>query len=424
MSSVATQLGFCVAISNKDQWLQTSHHAAKWDDWDGGQAGGVPSWLQPEHLPLPIHCGECQKQMNFLCQLYAPIDPENIGNYNETAFHRSLYVFACPNYHENTGVRVLRTQLPKRNSYWPEQPIFDWTLHTPDKYHKNGVCAVCGFVATGRCPLQKKSFCGKDHQKLYRKHGNEELPPWKSLLPGVLRTTEIVVEEEPEPEQIIELSNRPRKNPLFETSNDEDDSDAELEQEDLNAMVTGLKTESKTVVDPLYEVFLNRITERPDCKNQVLRYCRWPTNDSDVDDKSNPLWIRTDHQPTSIPRCSDCGSERKFEFQLMPQLLHYLVNDVKKAPASTEKDAIRNALEQADSIVEQAPPEQIPPSFVDAKQAAVERVRKQIMENSELDWGVIAVYTCSQSCAISNIDQDLGAYKEEFAWRQPSIDSS
>ena len=40
-----------------------------------------------------------------------------------------------------------------------------------------------------------------------------------------------------------------------------------------------------------------------------------------------------------------------------------------------------------------------------------------------IDWGTIAVYTCSKSCGDgqTQLSNTLGAYREEFAWRQPPL---
>lgn len=45
-----------------------------------------------------------------------------------------------------------------------------------------------------------------------------------------------------------------------------------------------------------------------------------------------------------------------------------------------------------------------------------------------LDWGVVAVYTCTASCggcggSPAEGGRDDAAYREEFAWRQPPLDS-
>ncbi|KAJ0758400.1 putative programmed cell death protein [Helianthus annuus] len=70
---------------------------------------------------------------------------------------------------------------------------------------------------------------------------------------------------------------------------------------------------------------------------------------------------------TDIPKCSSCGSDRAFEFQILPQLLYYF--DVKN-------------------------------------------------ESNSLDWATIAVYTCEASC-----DGSL-AYEEEFCWVQLTSQSN
>ena len=55
-----------------------------------------------------------------------------------------------------------------------------------------------------------------------------------------------------------------------------------------------------------------------------------------------------------------------------------------------------------------------------------EKIQKTLLETKEdMDWGVIAVYTCTSSCGGGVggddilLDSELGAYREEYAWKQP-----
>jgi pre-rRNA-processing protein TSR4 len=140
-----------------------------------------------------------------------------------------------------------------------------------------------------------------------------------------------------------------------------------------------------------------------------------------------PLWIRSDHQPDTVPCCECCGAERKFEFQIMPQMIHYLMQDHAKRLSNKEKtDQVKEAIAKATSIMEQAPAEQVPPAFAEAQEKAVSAMRSKIMQDGddELSWGVIAVYTCTASCGGMEVEEgtELGAYREEYAWKQPSLD--
>ena len=72
----------------------------------------------------------------------------------------------------------------------------------------------------------------------------------------------------------------------------------------------------------------------------------------------------------SVPPCGRCGGARQFEFQVQPQLLHYLTKGVNEDSAAWQ-----------------------------------------------LDWGVVAVYTCAAGCALDA--QAEQPYAEEFVWRQP-----
>ena len=67
----------------------------------------------------------------------------------------------------------------------------------------------------------------------------------------------------------------------------------------------------------------------------------------------------SDDIPKEIPACKECGGEREFELQVMPQLLN-----------------------------------------------------KRLGLDASVDWGVLAVYTCKRSC-----DFGIG-YAREFLFRQ------
>ncbi len=429
------QLGFSVPFEDTDHRNFAGHTMPNWRDWDGGQIGGRPSWLQPRDLPKdPLLCRNCQEPMSFICQLYAPAD-----EVHEDAFHRSLYVFGCPNIQcaQSTegSIRILRAQLPKENQFYPEEEDETWAMHLPEAWDIK-LCEVCGQRGHGKCPIQGVDFCGKHHQKEYKKYIFDKKQQLSksidfSFLPSVYADSELVVEDEPNQSLLQTEMDKKADKALFGKSSgddDEDDEDRDLEQEDLNKMVgAGAATVSK---DATTMAFFERVNDIPNVQEQCLRYLRWP-DESVSSDEGVPLWIRQDCQPASIPECHYCGAERKFEFQLMPQMLHYLLKDHELHRAQNEikqrlkTEDMKNAIQKASSIIEQAPKEHIPPSFADAKEKAVEAVRTQLMEgNNELSWGVVAIYTCTASCGGSQVEEglELGAYREEFAWKQASLD--
>lgn len=88
--------------------------------------------------------------------------------------------------------------------------------------------------------------------------------------------------------------------------------------------------------------------------NQVLRYHKGET----------PLWITSKNKLDikDVPNCEKCNSPRQFEFQIMPQLLNSL-NDEK------------------------------------------------------LDWGIIAIYTCVNSCSTDS------SYLREFVYKQDLVET-
>lgn len=80
---------------------------------------------------------------------------------------------------------------------------------------------------------------------------------------------------------------------------------------------------------------------------QILRYTRWPSwkskhsnsNSEEIDhnnSSSSPsvpppiLWMSKKAKRLSVPPpvCPKCGSERDFEFQIVPQILHFLKSDL------------------------------------------------------------------------------------------------
>lgn len=73
----------------------------------------------------------------------------------------------------------------------------------------------------------------------------------------------------------------------------------------------------------------------------------------------DPLFIAKEPLPSNIPNCEYCGGPRQFEFQIMPQMLSEL-------------------------------------------------------KEHDLDWGVLLVYTCKESC----IGDSINSYKKEYVFKQ------
>ncbi|KAF9926898.1 Programmed cell death protein 2 [Linnemannia zychae] len=76
---------------------------------------------------------------------------------------------------------------------------------------------------------------------------------------------------------------------------------------------------TKTDIDSAFLTFQKRIALYPD---QVLRYARMEYELTNPE----PLYVSDIGipKPEDIPPCPDCGQERTFEFQILPQLLNYL----------------------------------------------------------------------------------------------------
>ena len=122
--------------------------------------------------------------------------------------------------------------------------------------------------------------------------------------------------------------------------------------------------------DACFREFQRRTRHEPD---QVLRFV-------DVEERRQqprgvqPLWVCESGQlgEAPPPPCDLCGEPRVLEFQVLPQLLHFL--EVERQPGL-----------------------------------------------ADVDWGTIVVYTCRASCSLQRQDEGEGGRKlwaEEFAFVQ------
>ncbi|KAM9558852.1 programmed cell death protein 2 [Salvelinus alpinus] len=343
MAQTGVALGF---LEEAEHWqLQSYQFPSK--------VGGKPAWLSQLDIPgLPeLACGKCQLPTAFLMQVYAPITGQ------DRSFHRTLFVFCCKTpdcYSRNDSrcLKVFRSQLPRRNDFYPYDPPSDedpnWTERDPC-VHGSGVklCKLCG------CPGQKVcskchavSYCSKEHQTIDWKHCHKkecckQVPSSAVPSPFLFPELELVTEpEEHQKEESSQLVGDAQNN--VECSSLVDDlAEAELENMAMHETEDG----------KVFQKFKRRIASEP---HQVLRYFR----------DGSPLWVSSEHVPVEkgIPHCS-CGSRRIFEFQVMPQLL----NDLK----------------------------------VDSPDASI-------------DWGTLAVYTCADSCDKGNKYSSEFIWKQDF----------
>ncbi|XP_068728495.1 programmed cell death protein 2-like [Montipora capricornis] len=373
------ELGFTEEINNDDAIVKLRMTSTFFPS----KIGGIPAWLNLENLPdsKRMLCKICQKPMAFLLQVYAPMA-------HDRSFHRSIFIFCCKDgkcHAQNSSgcFLVIRNQLKRENKFYSFHPppdldeMRELSLESISDEFKpkawTDLCDVCGCRGDKMCAkCHMAQYCGKEHQAI----------DWKSGHKGIC-TQLLCAEEEFSQNHSFEGNyTKQRSKVLFpeyelvtETEPDEDKNDDKSEEEKIdeykdfiqrNTGLTGTYSDDKgleslaylgkeaLIADRQFRKFKKRVAREP---KQVLRYHK----------NGEPLWVSDDGKPSDgdIPAC-DCGSKRFFEFQVMPQMLNHLHVD----------------------------------SFEDS-----------------VDWGTLAIYTCSQSCGNGS------AYLTEFLWKQNFADT-
>lgn len=338
----AVELGF---VEKREPWaLRSKFFPSK--------VGGKPAWLHLKDIPngKRLSCRNCGQPCVLLLQVYAPLDDVDY------AFHRTLFLFACiasecVNKHAVGSFIVLRSQLPKKNSFYSIEPPVESpdSSDTPSAADFCNICAVCGALGDKTCSrCHSRHYCSKSHQVFDWKNGHKSRCGLQSvdscdvICAPLFPEYELVTEPEDDiccnAESFRTEEERLSEYRSFLSSHPECSSYAGGDVGDMSKMAATCK-------DRAFWKFKKTVEKAPD---QVLRYSL----------NGSPLLVATTGGPEAIPLCS-CGSERQFEFQVLPQLLN--------------------------SITEPT---------VDS-----------------LDWGTLLVYTCKACC-------DREAYHEEYLWKQ------
>jgi pre-rRNA-processing protein TSR4 len=310
----------------------------------------------------------CSSNYFPLSQVYAPTDD------NPNAFHRTIYIFLSPDGSSLSSpgaVKAFRCQLPRKNSFYPFDPPKKESRAPPalstsqleaslqrDPWKSEEYAAV---TAKDKSTKQTTSTAAENN-KIDGKNQQES----QTQQPVIFTEAELVVEPEPDetgPEKDAQTA------ALLAKYQHHRETEGEYTEEELPTEIVDSFENSVPEAQQHFALFAAQIAKEP---SQVLRYCFEPG--------AKPLCPAPGGIPeaSNVPCCARCGASRRFEFQVMPQLLNHLGVDVAdpKAP----------------------------------------------------DWGTIAVYSCSESCSggaeelpAEAAESSKSSYIEEFVWVQPPV---
>jgi pre-rRNA-processing protein TSR4 len=312
------------------------------------KVGGRPAWLDPRRLPSPedLRCSVDGSTMRFLLQVYAPVEEQ------PDAFHRTMFVFVSGKasaLHGSSnardsgdascaspGVKVFRCQLPRDNAYYVFNPLTDRERLAGPR--------CCGETSVA----DPWAVASHEQAVVQGMQANEQSHTHVPLFPEY----EIVIEEEESkdddrPMATAEQQIQENLQKAADLSKSNNFTEEELPSELVDEIEKNMPLEKRH-----FASFAARIAGAP---SQILRYC--------FEDGSAPIWPSPHGipKPDHIPPCEYCGAARKFEFQILPQVLNILGVD----PA----------------------------------------------DDDALDFGTIVVYSCSKSCSGEG-------YMREFSWVQ------
>uniref|UniRef100_A0A2S2PA80 Programmed cell death protein 2 n=1 Tax=Schizaphis graminum TaxID=13262 RepID=A0A2S2PA80_SCHGA len=122
------------------------------------KVGGKPAWLDLVSIPeaSELVCLKCNIPLVFLCQLYAPINEPN-------CFHRTLFVFYCNECKDGRTFAVFRSQLCRRNEFYPDEPAEPEDADVSPVMSGIKLCKVCGCKSTAEF---ENIYCSSHHKNI------------------------------------------------------------------------------------------------------------------------------------------------------------------------------------------------------------------------------------------------------------------
>ena len=129
------------------------------------------------------------------------------------------------------------------------------------------------------------------------------------------------------------------------------------------------------------------------------------------------------HSDTSaIPPCEWCGKARVFECQLMPGLLSLINTTTTTTSAITTTSTTNVTAREQEKVGSKSLHSTININDPLAKPSAEDLLRFQQSLGDELDFGVVAIYVCPDSCNSSSRKKDSSRYSTEVAIVQAPSD--
>ena len=343
------------------------------------KVGGEPQWLDPSVNPKQmVEANATKRRMDFLLQIYAANDVEDSLNTN--AFHRTIYVFTSidgDKVFEKGKIRAVRSQLARVNEFYGTTPAPRRGVRESDDLRVEEM--IREFEAKKRAIKTKVKMTLSGGNGSESKEEEEEMKmkmKTKTKTKNENENTvypefEIVVEPESDADE-ASCSSMDSEGVVADANDDDNKKTSANTNKKKNFQSIGdeaitetdLKEIASGVIDSDAQrlaTFSVKLAKFPD---QVLRYCpaqnakaMWPSKSLAPDDRN-------------IPDCPRCRGKRRFEFQILPTIVSFIV----------PKESVE-------------------------------------LNDSSLDFGSIAVYTCSQSCALE------GEYAEEYVLVHPPMNS-
>ncbi|XP_050298103.1 programmed cell death protein 2 [Anthonomus grandis grandis] len=317
------------------------------------KVGGKPAWLSLKPLPsaADVTCKKCLRVPTFLCQIYAPFYD------SDTTDKQQL----DNNFHRSVFLFVCRN--PKCNQANRSDNIIvlrnclakqnSFYPATPPEVKKDTDFDIKMWAELcNLCGIYADKRCSKCKNVVYccKEH---QILDWKNA--HKLQCSDGLNDIKDNSGWLF-----PEWELIIESEDIEEES---INEQEAMEEYEKLKAEGKTgTLTDIEESDLDAHAATDSDKvfsKFKKKVSEYPDQVIRYSRGGQPLFIAKEPLPDSIPDCEYCGGPRQFEFQVMPQILSCL-------------------------------------------------------KEYELDWGVILVYTCKNSC----VGDSINSYKREYVFKQ------